>query len=76
MNILGLQETDWLTRGPHTQHHIFERLSMNPDIKVTVFEYDIDKIIRLNSLIKKKQNTLFKKNIFPNNYLFRSIKTY
>jgi len=55
MNILGLQETDWLTRGPHTQHHIFERLSMNLDIKVTVFDYDIDKIIRLNSLIIKKQ---------------------
>ena len=55
MNILGLQETDWLTRGPHTQHHIFERLSMNPNIKVTVFDYDIDKILRLNSLIIKKQ---------------------
>ncbi|GAG70018.1 unnamed protein product, partial [marine sediment metagenome] len=55
MNILGLQETDWLTRGPHTQHHIFERLSLNPHIKVTVFDYDIDKIIRLKSLIVKKQ---------------------
>ena len=55
MNILGLQETDWLTRGPHTQHHIFERLSMNPNIKVTVFDYDIDKNLRLNSLIIKKQ---------------------
>lgn len=55
MNILGLQETDWLTRGPHTQHHIFERLSLNPNIKVIVFDYDIDKIIKLKSLIVKKQ---------------------
>ena len=54
MNILGLQETDWLTRGPHTQHHVFERLSKNPNFKVTVFDYDIDKIIRLKSLIIKK----------------------
>jgi len=55
MNILGLQETDWLTRGPHTQHHIFERLSMNPNIKVIIFDYDIDKIIKFKSLIVKKQ---------------------
>ena len=55
MIILGLQETDWLTRGPHTQHHIFERLSKNPNFKITVFDYDIDKILRLKSLIIKKQ---------------------
>ncbi len=54
MNILGLQETDWLTRGPHTQHHIFERLSKNPNFKITVFDYDIDKIVRLKSLIIRK----------------------
>jgi glycosyltransferase involved in cell wall biosynthesis len=55
MKLLGLQETDWLTRGPHTQHHIFERLSMNDNFQITVFDYDIDKILRLNSLIIKKQ---------------------
>ena len=55
MNILGLQETDWLTRGPHTQHHIFERLSMNDNFQITVLDYDIDKILRLNSRIIKKQ---------------------
>ncbi|MHA1671599.1 MAG: glycosyltransferase [Promethearchaeota archaeon] len=54
MIILGLQETDWLTRGPHTQHHIFERLSNNPNFKITVFDYDIDKITRQKSLIIKK----------------------
>ena len=49
MRILGLQETDYLTRGPHTQHHIFERLSLNPKINITVFDYDIDKIMRSDS---------------------------
>jgi len=37
MNILVLQETDWLIRGPNTQHHIFERLSTNPLINVYVY---------------------------------------
>jgi len=55
MNILVLQETDWLTRGPHTQHHVFERISKNPNIKVTVFDYDIDKIMRSKSIFIKKQ---------------------
>jgi len=54
MNIVGLQETDWLTRGPHTQHHVFERLSKNLNFKITVFDYDIDKILRLKSLFIKK----------------------
>lgn len=55
MNILVLQETDWLTRGPHTQHHVFERISKNPKIKITVFDYDIDKIMRSNSIFMKKE---------------------
>ncbi|MFX0039515.1 MAG: glycosyltransferase [Promethearchaeota archaeon] len=55
MNLLILQETDWLTRGPHTQHHIFERLSKNPNIKITVFDYDIDRIMHSKSVFIKKQ---------------------
>lgn len=56
MNILVLQETDWLTRGPHIQHHIFERLSKIPSIKITVIDYDIEKKMRSNSLfIKRKE---------------------
>jgi len=58
MNILVLQETDWLTRGPHTQHHIFERLSKNKNIKVTVLDYDIDKTTRNSSLILKTKEYL------------------
>ena len=56
MIILGIQETDWLKRGPHTQHHIFERLSKNSAIKITVLDYDMDKLLRSNSLFIKKQN--------------------
>lgn len=55
MNILVLQETDWLIRGPHTQHHVFERLSKNPKIKITVFDYDIDKTMHSKSILIKKK---------------------
>jgi glycosyltransferase involved in cell wall biosynthesis len=55
MNILVLQETDWLIRGPHTQHHIFENLSRNKSIKITVFDYDIDKLQKSKSRYIKKQ---------------------
>ncbi|MHA1931957.1 MAG: glycosyltransferase [Promethearchaeota archaeon] len=55
MNILVLQETDWLTRGPHTQHHIFEKLSENPSISITVIDYDIDKLQKFSSSFIKKQ---------------------
>ncbi|MFX1394337.1 MAG: glycosyltransferase [Promethearchaeota archaeon] len=55
MNILFLTETDWLNRGPHSQHHIFDRLSKNPFVNVTVIDYDIDKNQRSNSLLIKKQ---------------------
>lgn len=53
MNILVLQETDWLTRGPNTQHHIFERISRNSNIRITVLDYDIDKIMRSKSIFIK-----------------------
>ena len=55
MNILVLQETDWLTRGPHTQHHIFENISRNKSIKITIFDYDIDKVQKFKSRLIKKQ---------------------
>ena len=55
MHILVLQETDWITRGPHIQQHIFERLSINLSLKITVFDYDIDKTIKTGSLLIKKR---------------------
>ena len=50
LDLLVVQETDWLQRGPHQQHHILERLSerghqivvvdfeilYNPELMVTV----------------------------------------
>ena len=54
MNILVLQETDWLTRGPHTQHHVFETLSLNSSIKIQVLDYDMDNIMRSKSKFIKK----------------------
>jgi len=55
MNILVLQETDWLTRGPHIQHHIFERLSKNLSFNLVVIDYDIDNTQHVNSLFVKKK---------------------
>ncbi len=55
MHILILQETDWLTRGPHIQHHIFERLSLKNFYEITVLDYDIDKIQKSPSLFIKTQ---------------------
>jgi len=64
MNILVIQETDWLTRGPHIQHHIFERLSKNINFKIFVLDYDIDKIERSKSVfIKRKVYKNIKKTI-------------
>jgi len=55
MNILVLQETDWLTRGPHIQHHLFEQLSRRSSFNITVIDYDIDKIQRSDSLLRGKR---------------------
>jgi glycosyltransferase involved in cell wall biosynthesis len=40
MRIVVVQETDWLKRGPHQQHHLFERLSARGH-DVTVLDYPI-----------------------------------
>lgn len=41
MKILVVQETDWITRYPHTQHHLFERLSLRGHI-INVVDYGFD----------------------------------
>lgn len=40
MKIVVVQETDWLKRGPHQQHHLFERLSLRGHV-ITVLDYPI-----------------------------------
>lgn len=41
MKILLVQESNWLTRNPHQQHHLMERL-VSRDHIVRVIDYDID----------------------------------
>jgi len=41
MKILVTQESDWLTRGPHQQHQLFDRLSERGH-QIRVIDYDID----------------------------------
>jgi glycosyltransferase involved in cell wall biosynthesis len=41
MNILIVQESNWLTRNPHQQHHLMERLAARGH-SVRVIDYDID----------------------------------
>ena len=40
MHFAIVQETDWLTRGPHQQHHLFERLAARGH-RVTVLDFEI-----------------------------------
>lgn len=40
MRLVVIQETDWLKRGPHQQHHLFERLSQRGH-EVIVLDYPI-----------------------------------
>jgi glycosyltransferase involved in cell wall biosynthesis len=40
VRILVVQESDWLDRGPHQQHHLMERLSSNGD-EVRVIDFEI-----------------------------------
>jgi len=40
MKILVVQESDWLERGPHQQHHLMEKLSLRPH-EIRVIDYKI-----------------------------------
>ena len=40
MRILLLQETDWIKRGPHQQHHLMDRMALRGhEIRVIDYEY-------------------------------------
>jgi glycosyltransferase involved in cell wall biosynthesis len=55
MKILVVQESDWLKRNPHQQHHLMERLYLRGHI-IRVIDYDIDwKKHKNNSFIIKRQ---------------------
>lgn len=58
MNILVVQESDWIQRNPHQQHHLMERLSLRGH-KIRVIDYEIDwKTNKNEGLISKR--TVFK----------------
>jgi glycosyltransferase involved in cell wall biosynthesis len=55
MRILVTQESDWLTRGPHQQHQLFDRLSGRGH-EIRVIDYDIDwQKNQRRELIQKKE---------------------
>lgn len=39
MKILVIQETDWIKRGPHTQHHLMDRMALRGH-EIHVIDYD------------------------------------
>jgi glycosyltransferase involved in cell wall biosynthesis len=41
MNILLIQESNWITRNPHQQHHLMERFAARGHI-IRVIDYDLD----------------------------------
>lgn len=54
MKILVVQETDWITRYPHTQHHLFERLSLKGHT-VKVIDYGFDWKLDPNKKLYQKR---------------------
>ena len=40
LKLLVVQETDWLKRGPHQQHHLFERLTLRGH-EIVVVDFEI-----------------------------------
>lgn len=59
MKILVVQESDWVTRGPHQQHQLFERLSVKGH-EIRIIDYDID--------WQKKGYGISKRQVFVNPY--------
>lgn len=59
MNILVVQESDWINRNPHQQHHLMERLNLRGH-KIRVIDYEID--WRDN----KDDGLISPRKIFPN----------
>lgn len=56
MRILVVQESDWLERGPHQSHHLFERLSQRGHtIRVVDFEILWRQRIGVGILSKRKE---------------------
>jgi len=67
MKILVVQESDWLKRNPHQQHHLMERLALRGH-EIRVIDYDID-------WRKEKQKRVFTtRKIFSVHKIFPEVK--
>jgi glycosyltransferase involved in cell wall biosynthesis len=55
MRILLLQDTDWIERYPHTQHHLMERLSLKGH-EIRVIDFDLD-------WKRKEQTSVYKQRV-------------
>ncbi|MCD6515570.1 MAG: glycosyltransferase family 4 protein [Candidatus Odinarchaeota archaeon] len=54
MRILVVQESDWIKRGPHQQHHLMERLQLRGH-KIRVIDFEIQwKENTSNSILSKR----------------------
>ena len=60
MKILVVQESDWLERNPHQQHHLMDRLAVRGH-EIRVIDYPIDW-----SKDKKEKGIVYKKRTFDN----------
>ena len=54
MNILVVQESDWMKRNPHQQHHLMERLSLKGH-NIKVIDYEIHWKTNKEGLISPRQ---------------------
>ena len=55
MRILAVQETDWLKRGPHQQHHLLDRMALRGhEVRVIDYEY-MQKADSLRPVIRKRE---------------------
>ena len=54
MRILLVQESNWLTRGPHQQHHIMEKLNLRGH-DIHVLDFDIAWNQQKNGLYSRRQ---------------------
>jgi len=65
MKILLIQETNWIERGPHQQHHLMDRMSLRGH-EIRVIDYDLlwrDKKNR--PIIKKREYFGNQPKVFP-----------
>ncbi|MBI4632156.1 MAG: glycosyltransferase, partial [Chloroflexi bacterium] len=68
MKITVVQETDWLKRGPHQQHHLFERLAARGHT-ITVLDFEIlyDPFPRAPLIAPRQIHSNVKRTLTPSN---------